>query len=202
MNAFKRPGDLALDFPRLTSAGDFPPEAMTHAVGDVNLDGRIDIAMAISAGSTATTWVTFIPGAQPQPLAVADATWPGLRIDTPGPVTGVTGIDDVNDDGFDEVAVATRTAVYVVFGSATPARVDAENLGSRGFTLAAISPCLAGGGGNLYTGTFSRGSSVGRIDDGLAICTATRSSRSIRPLRRRARRSSFMRPAPTPAGWR
>ena len=130
LNAFKRPGDLALDFPRLTSAGDVPPEAMTHAVGDVNLDGRTDIAMAISAGSTATTWVTFNPGAQPQPLAVTDATWPGLRIDTPGSVTGVTGIDDVNDDGFDEVAVATRTGVYVVFGSATPARVDAENLGT------------------------------------------------------------------------
>ncbi len=51
MNAFKRPGDLSLDFPRMTSAAYSPAEAMTHPVGDVNVDGRTDIAMAVSDGS-------------------------------------------------------------------------------------------------------------------------------------------------------
>lgn len=171
MNAFKRPGDLSLEFPRLTSAVDWPPAAMTHPVGDVNGDGRIDIAMSISDGSTGTTWVTFNPAAQSQTLAVTAATWPGLRIDTPRSVTGIAGVGDINHDGFGDVAVATTTAVHVVFGRATPEHIDVEQLGTRGFTLAAITPCAADGSGNTYTGIFSRRTSVAGIEGGLAICT-------------------------------
>lgn len=172
INAFHRPGDLHLDFPRYTSSDEWSaPQAVTRPVGDVNGDGRADIAMALTADSSGTTWVTFNPGPQSQPLAVEDPTWPGMRISTAGPVRGVAGVGDLDGDGLGDVAVATDDAVYVVFGSPTPGAVDAANLGSRGFTLTGVTPCFLSSMGNLYTGVFSRGSSVGRIDGGLAICT-------------------------------
>ena len=89
INAFERPGDLHVDFPTYAarqehSSGaqeDMPPVGLMKPVGDVNGDGRTDLAMAISsrdASWTTAVWVTFSPVILPTSVDVQDPTWPGL----------------------------------------------------------------------------------------------------------------------------
>ena len=178
LNAFQRPGDLHVDFPTYSAPqqegsgghNDSPPEGLLREVGDVNGDGRADLAMAISSAQpswTTAVWVTFTPGVLPTSTNVTDPTWPGLKIVVAGRViSGIAGMGDVNGDGFADVAVAAGgQGVWVIFGGPAPATVDVDDLGTRGFTIANASPRHPSGGGNLWTGVFSRDSSITAVGD-------------------------------------
>jgi hypothetical protein len=174
INPFGRSGDLHVDFPTYAAADSHtqgsPPEANLQQVGDVNGDGRADLAMAVSSGDSAwttTTWVTFTPAALAWSGGVGDPGWSGLRIVGAGSrITGIAGLGDVNGDRIGDLAVAGESATWVIFGGPATATVDVQNLGPRGFTIDITQrPCFNGGGGNSWTGVFSQDTSVVGLGD-------------------------------------
>ena len=178
INAFGRPGDLHIDFPTYAapqpagSSGhnDNPPGAMLRNVGDINGDGRADLAMSISSVDpswTTATWVTFSPPLLPTTVHVDDPTWAGIKIVGAGTtIGGIAGLGDVNGDGFGDVAVARAGGgVWVVFGGPVPATVDVSNLGDRGFTVTNLHSAWPPGGGNGWTGIYSKTGSVLGVGD-------------------------------------
>ena len=175
INPFGRQGDLHVDFPTYVSrsesdsGNDSPPSAIARQAGDVNGDGQADIAMAISGSDpswTTATWVTFSPALLPWRGSVDGPDWQGLRIVGAGQtISGVDGVGDVNADGLGDVAVAGESGAWVVFGGPTTETVDVSQLGDRGFTIQGVTPCPTGDGGNLWTGVFSRTSSILGVGD-------------------------------------
>ena len=123
------------------------------AAGDVNGDGRADVIIGApdarnnSRGGSGSVYVVF---GQPAPTSVdlVNLGAAGFRIDgaNGGDQAGTAvAAGDVNGDGRADVIIgAPRTdptpfsdagSVFVVFGSATPAKVDLANLGAAGFRI-------------------------------------------------------------------
>jgi hypothetical protein len=174
ITAFGPTGDVHVDFPTYVAPSayeqDSVPSARVEPVGDVNGDGRADLGMAISGGDPWVTaaWIPFTPVGT-SAASVEDPDWAGLRIDgAQGQITGLAGVGDVNGDGFGDVALAAtgqEGGAWIVFGAPSPGSVDVRDLGDRGMTISGARPCSTGGGGNLWTGTYARGSSIAAIGD-------------------------------------
>jgi putative Ig domain-containing protein/FG-GAP repeat protein len=135
------------------AAGDNAGESVA-GVGDVNRDGRPDVAVgAIFADANGRTdagaaFVVF--GKQSASMIDLAALGPaGYRIDgaAPGDIAGkaVAGVGDVNGDGVPDVAVgapdasaqgrAQSGAAYVVFGKASTGTTDLASLGASGIRI-------------------------------------------------------------------
>lgn len=200
INPFGRPGDLHLDFPTYLSgaagSGDLPT-ASVRPVGDVDGDGRADLAVALSSFDTAwetTTWVTFLPAAAPWTADVGGPGWAGLRIVGAGTSTsGIAGVGDVNEDGYGDVALTSFTGTWVVFGGPVSRTVDVRDLGDEGFTIVGARSCGVSSGGSVWTGSLTRSTAVVGVGDqngdgrsDLALCDA----RAVR----------IVYPPPDPAG--
>ncbi len=124
------------------------------AAGDVNGDGRGDVILgAPDARNNARDYSgsTYVIFGQPVPTNVdlVNLGAAGFRIDGSDGFDNsgrsVAGIGDINGDGRAEIAIgapgadngvlANAGAVYVIFGSATPTKVDARTLGAAGFRI-------------------------------------------------------------------
>lgn len=134
------------------AAGDCSGYAV-GAAGDVNGDGRDDIAIGApyaSPSSRTQAGSTYVIFGSPSPSDVdlANLSGRGFRIDGVAPYDrsgwAVAGAGDVNGDGRDDVLVGAPLtdqggindgSGYVVFGSETPANVDLGALGTRGVRI-------------------------------------------------------------------
>lgn len=114
------------------------------AAGDVNGDGRDDIALsAPQARGTNLGSIYVIYGkANSTTIDTATLGGAGMRVDGPGRLGGddprsVTGIGDLNGDGLDDIAFTCLSCSTgaVVLGSASNATVDIAQIGSRGWTI-------------------------------------------------------------------
>lgn len=167
---------------RLTGTSHALARRQVAKLGDVNGDGRADLAIHAppvwGANSTPTrargaVYVVYGRAAasdlrplatMPATIALGSASAPGFRIDSPaGYIRDFTGIGDVNGDGRADIAVSVPEAtfngrnesgaVYVVFGKAGSTNVDLSTLGSGGYR---IDGAAAGN---------HAGESVSRLDD-------------------------------------
>jgi hypothetical protein len=123
-------------------------------IGDVNGDGRADLAVGNSSASnngraaSGSAYVVF--GKSGTASVDLAALGPGgYRIDGAGAGDGagytVAGIGDLNSDGRAELAVAARStdfnsrpdagSVYVVYGKPTTAGIDLAALGTAGYRI-------------------------------------------------------------------
>jgi len=138
---------------RLDGAAPQDFSASAVAAGDVNGDGRSDVIIGApdarnnSRGGSGSVYVVF---GQPAPTNVdlVNLGTAGFRIDGAGggdQAGSAVAAGDINGDGRADVIIgAPRTdtatlfdagSVYVVFGSATPAKVDLASLGAGGFRI-------------------------------------------------------------------
>jgi len=112
--------------------------------GDVNNDGVGDVIIG-SPGSHAAYVVFGKPAGASANLTQLGAS--GFAITASGGDrlgAAVDGIGDMNDDGFDDVIVGEPGTspnspyvprAHVVYGSASTATVDVDNLGTRGWSI-------------------------------------------------------------------
>ena len=136
-------------------------DAYADNVGDVNGDGRDDIAAVLGGhtrGPNDGTYVTFSPAAMPSTAMAGMPGWQGLKLVGStywaggGSWAGVTGLGDVNGDGLREIAVASYGKIVVVFGRRTPGTVDMDALGDQGFVIVGANVPSYGGGGHICCG--------------------------------------------------
>ena len=124
-------------------------------VGDVNGDGRPDLAVSarqaspMSRGSAGATYVVFGPATNTTINVAAITPTQGYTIAgaAPDDLSGTTlaSAGDVNRDGRRDLIIgaigadnnsrASSGSAYVVFGPASPANVDLSNLGNAGFRI-------------------------------------------------------------------
>src|SRR5262245_26621109 len=160
---FGRPSPADIDLAALGSQGfrirAVPPfnggSIDTFSVGragDMNGDGLADVVLseAISdnngRSASGSAWVVF-GGMSPTDVDVKTLGSRGFRIDggASDDLAGVsvTAVGDVNGDGREDLAVASKPccsgekaeAVYLVYGRPSPTNVDLGALGSRGFRI-------------------------------------------------------------------
>ena len=123
--------------------------------GDVNRDGYDDVIIgapdAWLSGETYKTGAAYVilGGATPTDVDLTNIGSAGFRIhgEHPYSATGwsVSGAQDVNNDGYDDVIIGARQAAgsngyesgvsYVVYGTASPTTVDLATLGDAGFRI-------------------------------------------------------------------
>ncbi len=133
-----------------------PGAAFTSEITFENSAGSGDatatnLTVGFDAGLTGVTWQREIVRAQPAVIAATDLDGAnGFRIqgDTAASFTGnrVSGVGDINNDGFDDVAVsflggAGSDGVFIVFGSDAGfnANLDVGSLdGTNGFELTGV----------------------------------------------------------------
>ena len=124
------------------------------AAGDVNGDGRGDVILGApftrnnARDNSGSTYVVF-GQAVPTNVDLVNLGAAGFRIDGAEGFdqagSAVAGVGDINGDGRAEVAVGApgtdngvipnAGAVYVIFGSSAPAKVDLRSLGAAGFRV-------------------------------------------------------------------
>ncbi len=140
---------------RVDGAAAFDQSGLSVAgVGDVNGDGRPDIAIgARFAGNNAransgSTYVIF-GRSTPTNIDLLALGTAGFRIDgaSNGDLSGtsVAGVGDVNGDGRADIAISAPDAdnngransgsTYVIYGRSTPTNIDLLALGTTGFRI-------------------------------------------------------------------
>ena len=147
-------GDQHIDYPAFGGAPDRSAPQMTAAnVGDVNGDGREDIAAAFAyaePGGRTPLYVTFTSAH----ASTGDVrSQPGFKIVTSQFLYGLSAAGDVNGDGRGDVAVARADRVAVVFGRTDGATVDLDALADDGFTISGA----GANGGSGYNGVMLSG---------------------------------------------
>jgi hypothetical protein len=178
-------GDLHVAFPAWVSDRFAAPEATVANVGDVDADGRDDLALMIDqadghSDAFPSVWVTFSPAALPATEDVGSAGWSGFRITGTSLQPSITGLRDVNGDGLGEVAVRHAGDVDVVFGRRDGATVDLTQLGDDGFRITGTRGASGQGWGTvgfgsleLNAGLSDAGDENGDGRDDLAIATTS-----------------------------
>jgi RTX calcium-binding nonapeptide repeat (4 copies)/FG-GAP-like repeat/FG-GAP repeat len=111
--------------------------------GDVNGDGRPDVAIGNSSGPA---YVVF-GKADPTTIDLAQLGARGYRIDNPkdSACTSVADVGDVNGDGHPDLVVGSPDAnnngrdqsgsAFVVFGQADTTTIDLDQLGAKGYRI-------------------------------------------------------------------
>ena len=166
-------GDEHIEFPSVfTPTTKWEPMMQAVPVGDVNGDGRDDVATGMGRdGLPCGECVNVIPTA-PGALSVTGLPLPrGFTIRAASLGSGIHDMGDVNGDGRDDIAVATREDVHVVFGRAS-GEVDVDQLGNDGFTVEHVSVGSTGGT-NSIVGNSSLSSIGDQNGDGVRDLAVT-----------------------------
>jgi len=138
-------GDQHIEYPALAALGRYAPQIDATSVGDVNGDGREDVAVTFDYAEPdgrTSIWVTF-SSAQASSGTVVEH--PGFKILARGSTFGMTAAGDANGDGLGDIAIAGVGDVRVVFGRRDRATIDLDDLGDAGFQIAHAG-ALSGGG--------------------------------------------------------
>ena len=163
-------------------------------IGDINNDGRDDMALGapqadFAGGSSGSTYV-ILGRTSPVNLDLANLGSEGFRIDGTGVSdqsgSAVTGGEDVNDDGIDDLLICAPQAkhsfnlagaTYVVFGgpsvtnrlltnvSQFGVRFDGGSIGERSCSSAAVADINKDGGTDILIGAQTADFNS-RIDSG------------------------------------
>jgi Ca2+-binding RTX toxin-like protein len=137
------PGDEHVILPPFASQDNWAPDAwVAPTAADVNGDGLDDTVVLLNSydpSTPSTVWVTYSPSSLPATVSAGEPGWHGMRVIGAEPFwKSVEGVGDVNDDGFDDIAIETSDEVLVVFGRATTVTVDTSDLGQNGFRIAHV----------------------------------------------------------------
>jgi hypothetical protein len=146
-------GQQHISYPSFTDATHIAPLMTFGNVGDVNGDGREDVAAGFSGfapSDDGTIYVTFS-----SPLASIGNVLglDGFRITTPFFWFGLSSAGDVNGDGLGDIALLRGDQVTAVFGRIDGRAVDTRHLGDDGFTIAGAGRTIGNGFGGVMLNT-------------------------------------------------
>lgn len=138
-------GDQHIDYPAFSSETHAAPWMTVGNVGDVNGDGREDIAAGFAGAAPSDPGSVFVTFSSPLASVGEALGLGGFRIVTTSFWNGLSPAGDVNGDGRGDIAIVRNADVTIVFGRIDGATVDTAHLGDDGFTITGAGGSVGGG---------------------------------------------------------